>query len=65
MVGGHATVGRLLNNAFSTFQAIRKFSEKVAERSGDSSRRSRDRWLTVKEHFWLTTMNINYTHELN
>ena len=28
VVGGHATVGRLSNNVFSTFQAIRKFFEK-------------------------------------
>ena len=36
MVGGHATVGRLSYNDFSTFQAIRKFLKKVAERSRDS-----------------------------
>ena len=52
MVGGHATVGRLSNNVFSTFQAIRKiFLKKVAERSRDSGRRSRDRRLTVKQRF--------------
>ena len=47
VVGGHATVGRLSNNFFTTNQAIRKFFEKVAERSRDSRRSSRDRRLTV------------------
>ena len=87
VVGGHATVGRLSNNDFSTFQAIRNFFEKsrwtvtrqwsevtrpsadcqttffgrfkrfgkilkkVAERSRDSGRRSRDRRPTVKQRF--------------
>ena len=51
MVGGHAIVGRLSNNVFSTIQAIRKIFEKVTERSRDSGRRSRDRRLTVKERF--------------
>ena len=94
MVGGHATVGRLSNNDFSTFQAIRNFSEKsrwtvtrqwsevtrpsadcqttffgrfkrfgkilkkVAERSGDSGRRSRDRRLTVKQRFLDVLSNL-------
>ena len=85
---GHATVGRLSNNVFWTFQAIwenfeksrwtvtRQWSEvtrpsadcqttffgrfkqfgkilkKVAERSRDSGRRSRDRRPTVKQRFW-------------
>ena len=84
---GHATVGRLSNNVFWTFQAIRKIfeksrwmvtrqwsevtrpsadcqtsffrrfkqfgkiSKKVAERSRDSGRRSRDRRPTVKKRF--------------
>ena len=48
---GHATVGRLSNNVFWTFQAIRKKLKKVAERSRDSGRRSRDRRLTVKQRF--------------
>ena len=84
---GHAIVGRLSNNVFWTFQAIRKFfeksrwtvtrqwsevtrpsadcqtsffrrfeqfekiSKKVAERSRDSGRRSRDRRPTVKKRF--------------
>ena len=51
VVGGHATVGRLSNNDFSTFQAIRIFLKKVAERSRDSGRRSRDRRPTVKQRF--------------
>ena len=87
MVGGHATVGRLSNNVFWTFQVIsenfeksrwtvtRQWSEvtrpsadcqttffgrfkqfgkilkKVAERSRDSGRRSRDRRPTVKQRF--------------
>ena len=38
VVGDHATVGRLSNNIFSTFQAIRHFLKKVAERSPDNSR---------------------------
>ena len=85
VVGGHATIGRLSNNHFSTFQAIRNFFEKsrwtvtwqwsevtrlsadcqttifrrfkqleiflkkVAERSRDSGRMSRDRRPTVKQ----------------
>ena len=87
VVGGHATIGRLSNNDFSTFQANRNFFEKsrwrvtrqwsevtrpsadcqttffgrfkelkiflkkVAERSRDSGRRSRDRRPTVKQPF--------------
>ena len=87
VVGGHATIGWLSNNDFSTFQAIRNFFEKsrwtvtwqwsevtrlsadcqttifrrfkqleiflkkVAERSRDSGRRSRDRRPTVKQRF--------------
>ena len=53
VVGGHATVGRLSNNVFWTFQAIwENFLKKVAERSRDSGRRSRDRRPTVKQRFW-------------
>ena len=51
VVGGQATVGRLSINVFSTFQAIRNFFEKAAERSRDSGRRSRDRRPTVKQRF--------------
>ena len=85
---GHATVDRLSNNVFWTFQAIwenfeksrwtvtqqwsevtrpsadcqttffgrfkqlEHFLKKVAERSRDSGRRSRDRRPTVKQRFW-------------
>ena len=52
VVGGHATVGRLSNNVFWTFQAIWENLKKVAEQSRDSGRRSRDRRLTVKQRFW-------------
>ena len=51
VVGGHATVGWLLSNVFLTFQTIRKFLEKSHWRSRDSGRRSRDRWMTVKQLF--------------
>ena len=93
VVGGHATVGRLSNNDFSTFQAIRNFFEKsrwtvtrqwskvtrpsadcqttffgrfnrfgkilekVAERSRDSGRRSRDRRPTVKQRILDVSSN--------
>ena len=57
VVGGHATVGRLSNNVFSTFQAIRKILKKVAERSRDSGRRSRDRRPTVKQRFFDVSNN--------
>ena len=88
VVEGHATVGRLSNYVFSTFQAFRKHFEKshwtvtrqwsevtrrsadcqttffgrfkqsgkilkkVAERSRDSGRRTRDRLPTVKQRFF-------------
>ena len=52
MVGGHATVGRLSNNVFGRFKQLENFLKKVAERSRDSGRRSRDRRLTVKQRFW-------------
>ena len=53
VVGGHATVGRLSNNVFWTFQAIWIFLKKVTERSRDSGRRSRDRRPTVKLRFFV------------
>ena len=89
VVGGHATIGRLSNNVFQTFQAIRenfeksrwtvtrqwsevtrpsadcqttffrrfkkfgKILKKIAERSRNSGRRSRDRRPTVKQRFWM------------
>ena len=58
VVGGQATVGRLSINVFSTFQAIRNFFEKVAERSRDSGRRSRDRRPTVKQRFLDVSSNL-------
>ena len=93
VVGGHATIGRLSNNVFSTFQAIRKQFEKsrwtvtrqwsevtrpsadcqttffgrfkqfgkilkkVAERSRDSGRKSRDHRPTVKQRFFDVSSN--------
>ena len=52
MVGGHATVGRLSNNVFGRFKQLGKILKKVAERSRDCGRRSRDRRPTVKQRFW-------------
>ena len=57
VVGGHATVGWLSNNVFLTFQAIRKIFEKSHWRSRDSGRRSRDRWMTVKQRFLEVSSN--------
>ena len=37
---------------FGRFKQLEKFLKKVAERSRDSGRRSRDRRLTVKQRFW-------------
>ena len=51
VVGGHATVGWLSNNVFWRFKQFGNFLKKVAERSRDSGRRSRDRWMTVKQRF--------------
>ena len=51
MVGGHATVGRLSNNVFGRFKQFGKILKKVAERSRDSGRRSRDHRPTVKQRF--------------
>ena len=58
VVGGHATVGRLSNNDFSTFQAMRNFLKKVAERSRDSGRRSRDPRPTVKQRFLYVSSDL-------
>ena len=53
VVGGHATVGRLSNNVFLDVSSdLGNILKKVAERSRDSGRRSRDRRPTVKQHFW-------------
>ena len=60
VVGGDATVGRLSNNVFWTFQAIwRTILKKVAERSRDSGRRSRDNCRpTVKQRFSDVSSNL-------
>ena len=48
VVGGHATVGRMSNNLFSTFQAKWKnFQEEFEERSSDNRRKSGDIRPTV------------------
>ena len=60
VVGGQATVGRLSINVFSTFQAIRNFVEKVAERSRDTGRRSRDCRPTVKQRFFDVSSNQKF-----
>ena len=52
LVGGHATVGRLSNNVFWTFQAIRKFFEKSRWTVTRQWLRSRDRRPTVKQTFF-------------
>ena len=46
--GGHANVDRLSNNVLGRLKQFGKFLKKVAERSGDSIRWSRDRRATVK-----------------
>ena len=51
VVGGHATVVWLSNNVFWRFKQFENFLKKVAERSRDGGRRSRDRWMTVKQRF--------------
>ena len=48
VVGDHATVGRLSNNIFSTFQAIRNFFEKSR---WTVTRQQPTRQLTVKQRF--------------
>ena len=55
VVGGHATVGRLSNNVFWRFKQFGKILKKVAERSRDSGRRSRDHRPTVKQRFFDVT----------
>ena len=49
--GGHANVDRLSNNVLGRLKQFGKILKKVAERSGDSIRWSRDRRLTVKQRF--------------
>ena len=51
MVGGHATVGRLSNNVFWTFQAIWENFEKSRWTVTRQWLRSRDRRPTVKQRF--------------
>ena len=63
VVGGEATVGRLSINVFSTFQAIRNFFEKVAERSRDSGRRSRGCRPTVKQRFFDVFKQLDFFFE--
>ena len=58
VVGGHATVGWLSNNVFGRFKQFGKMLKKVAERSRDSGRRSRDRRLTVKQRFFDVWSNL-------
>ena len=58
VVGGHATIGRLSNNVFRRFKQLERILKKVAERSRDSGRRSRDRRLTVKQRFFDVSRNL-------
>ena len=58
MNGGHANVDRLSNNVFGRLMQFGKFLRKVAERSRDSGRRSRDRRLTVKKRFLYVSSNL-------
>ena len=51
VVGGHATVDWLLNNVFGRFKQFGKILKKVAERSRDSDRKSRDHRPIVKQRF--------------
>ena len=60
VVGGHATVGRLSNNLFSTFKANREKMKKVAERSRDSRRRSCDRRPTVNSFSTFQAIRKNF-----
>ena len=52
VVGGPATVGLLSNNVFGRFKQFERILNKVAERSLNSGRRSRDRRPTVKQRFF-------------
>ena len=58
VVGGHATVGRLSSNVFGRFKQFGKILKKVAERSRDSGRRSRDHRPTVKQRFFDVSSNL-------
>ena len=57
VVGGHATVDWLLNNVFGRFKQFGKILKKVAERSHDSDRKSRDHRPTVKQRFLDVSSN--------
>ena len=57
VVGGHATVDWLLNNVFGRFKQFGKILKKVAERSRDSDRTSRDHRPTVKQRFLDVSSN--------
>ena len=57
VVGGHATVGRLSNNVFWTFQAIWENFEKSRWTVTRQWLRSRDRRPTVKQRFFDVSSN--------
>ena len=57
VVGGHATVGRLSNNVFWTFQAIWENFEKSRWTVTRQWLRSRDRRPTVKQRFLDVSSN--------
>ena len=57
VVGGHATVGRLSNNVFWTFQAIWENFEESRRTITRQGLRSRDRRLTVKQRFLDVSSN--------
>ena len=66
MVGGNATVGTTVKQRFLDVSSdLGKFLKKVAERSRDSGRRSRDRRLTVKQRFFWTFQAIWENFEKN
>ena len=58
MVGGHATVGRLSNNVFWTFQSIWENFEKSRWTVTRQWLRSRDRRPTVKQRFLDVSSNL-------
>ena len=58
VVGGHATVGRLSNNVFWTFQAIWENFEKSRWTVTRQWLRSRDRRPTVKQRFLDVSSNL-------
>ena len=60
VVGGHATVGRLSNNVFWTFQAIWENFEKSRWTVTRQWLRSRDRRTTVKQRFLDVSSNQKF-----